>query len=50
MIIRNNDYEVKASYTLYLFFYFLAIMFIYVTDLLKKIELYLLVTSIVSES
>ena len=36
MIIRNNDYEVQASYTLYLFFYFLAIMFIYVTDLLKK--------------
>ena len=46
MIIRNYDYEVQTSYIYITFnFHFLIIMF-YVTDLIKKLELHLVVTFI----
>ena len=40
---KNYDYEVQTSYKLYLFFVFLLLWLYYVTDLIKKLELRLLV-------
>ena len=45
-VIRNYDYEVQTSYTLFWFFIFLLLCLHYVTDLIKKLELRLLVTFI----
>ena len=47
-MVQNYDYEGQVSYTraykLYLFFIFSLLCFYYVTDIIKKLEICLLVT------
>ena len=50
MMIRNYDHEVQTSYTLYLFFIFLLLCLYYDTDLIKRLQLCLLVTLIFNKN
>ena len=43
-MIQNYDYEEQTNYTLHLYFIFLLLCLYDVTDLMKKLELRLLVT------
>ena len=46
---RNCDYEIQTSFALYLLFIFSLLFLYYVTDLINKLELRLLVTLFLSK-
>ena len=46
IMVNNFDFEVKTSDTLYFFLIFSLLCLYYVTDLIKKLELHLLVAFI----